>query len=77
MLTKALLDAGSAITQSVATPQVLASWLSGKNYATTSYVDNIEIGGRNYLKNSANFSGLNSNNGSTAPIIKGVENGVN
>ena len=31
-LTKANLDKGTATTQSVATPQVLASWLSGKNY---------------------------------------------
>ncbi|MFW9330815.1 tail fiber protein [Glaesserella parasuis] len=40
-------------------------------------IDGIEIGGRNYLRNSANFNHISSNNQSVFPITKTVENSIN
>lgn len=40
-------------------------------------IDGLEVGGRNYLRNSANFNHILSNNQGVFPITKTVENGIN
>lgn len=40
-------------------------------------VDGLSVGGRNYLRQSANFNGLYTNHNEHYPLIKGVKNGIN
>ncbi|WP_019540576.1 hypothetical protein [Proteiniphilum acetatigenes] len=60
---------------------VEAHWIKRVRYtdqdAIDKTVDNLQIGGRNYLLNSANWNNILPNHSTNWPIAKGVEDGVN